>query len=238
VVIPTYNEAETICDLLPQVTAHADVLVADDRSPDGTANVVRALGLSGVHVLERKGPRSFARSYIDGFREAIQAGYPMIGQMDADGSHPVASLPALAAQAESRFDVVLGSRYVPGGRTPGWAAYRRLLSRGGGVYVRATLRLPVADPTSGYRVWRADTLGQVLDLAPEVKGYAFQIATAYIAYRLGFSIGEVPITFQDRRAGQSKMGLPIVLEALRSVPRLRGIASVTAEPSASSGLSR
>lgn len=223
VVIPTYCERDTIGRILPKVVQHADVLVVDDHSPDGTAAVVRALGLAGVEVLEREAPRSFAGSYLDGFRRAIATGYPLVGQMDADGSHPPECLPVMAAKVAGGLDLVVGSRYVPGGRTPDWALHRRLLSRAGGIYTRLVLGLPVADPTAGYRVWRAGALAQVLQHAPDVRGYAFQIATVYIAYKLGFGIGESAITFYDRRVGQSKMGARIVLEALRTVPRLRGI---------------
>ena len=225
VVIPTYNESENICALIPQVLElpRFRVLVVDDSSPDGTADVVAALAEQEprVGLLSRPGKQGLGTAYIAGFRRALAEGAEFVCEMDADFSHNPSYLPALLAAAETRYDLVLGSRYIRGGGTVNWGALRQFISRGGNVYARTILGLPVMDATGGFRCYRRRVL-EAIDLdAIHSNGYSFQIELLYRALRAGFQIGEVPIIFPDRRVGQSKMSRRIVLEALLTVWRLR-----------------
>lgn len=225
VVIPTYNECENIGALIPQVLElpRFRVLVVDDNSPDGTGEVVADLARQEerVGLLARPGKQGLGRAYIAGFRRALAEGAEYIFEMDADFSHDPKYLPDLLAAAESRYDLALGSRYVRGGGTVNWGLARQLISRGGNIYARAILGLPVMDATGGFRCYRRRVL-ETLDLnAIRSNGYSFQIELAYRAMRAGFKVGEVPIMFPDRRVGQSKMSRRIVLEALLTVWRLR-----------------
>jgi dolichol-phosphate mannosyltransferase len=225
VVIPTYNERENIGALIPQVLElpRFRVLVVDDSSPDGTAEVVADLAREDrrVGLLSRPSKQGLGRAYIAGFRHALAEGAEFICEMDADFSHDPRYLPQLLAAAESHYDLVLGSRYVRGGGTVDWGLVRQLISRGGNLYARTILGLPVMDATGGYRCYRRRVL-ETLNLdAIQSNGYSFQIELVYRTMRAGFRIGEVPIVFPDRRVGQSKMSCRIVLEALLTVWRLR-----------------
>ena len=225
VVIPTYNERENISALIPRVLElpRFRVLVVDDNSPDGTAAVVGVITREQprVGLLSRPGKQGLGTAYIAGFRRALAEGAEFIFEMDADFSHDPSYLPALLAAAQTRYDLVLGSRYVPGGGTVNWGLLRQLISRGGNIYARAILGLPVMDATGGFRCYRRRVL-EAIDLeAIHSNGYSFQIELVYRTLRAGFQIGEVPIIFPDRRVGQSKMSRRIVLEALLTVWRLR-----------------
>lgn len=225
VVIPTYNECENIGQLLPQILAQPRfrVLVVDDNSPDGTAAIVADLARNEprIGLLSRPGKQGLGRAYIAGFRRALAEGAEYICEMDADFSHDPRYLPNLLSAAEARYDMVLGSRYVRNGGTVNWGVARQFISRGGNIYARTILGLPVADATGGFRCYRRHVL-EAIDLdAIQSNGYSFQIELVYRTLRAGFSIGEVPIIFPDRRVGQSKMSRRIVLEALLTVWRLR-----------------
>jgi dolichol-phosphate mannosyltransferase len=172
-------------------------------------------------LLSRPGKQGLGTAYIAGFRRALAEGAEFVCEMDADFSHNPSYLPALLAAAETRYDLVLGSRYISGGGTVNWGALRQFISRGGNMYARAILGLPVMDATGGFRCYRRRVL-EAIDLdAIHSNGYSFQIELVYRALRAGFQIGEVPIVFPDRRVGQSKMSRRIVLEALLTVWRLR-----------------
>jgi len=219
VVMPTYQEAETITTALDAVLRAAlgvDVLVVDDSSPDGTADLVRshpAYG-SAVQLLVRPDKNGLGAAYRAGFAWALNEDYHQIAQMDADLSHPAERLPALF-EALAGADIAVGSRYVRGGGVSNWGLHRRLLSRGGNVYVRAVLGTGVRDNTAGFKAFRRDALLAIEVLASESSGYAFQIENTWRAHRRGLRIAEVPITFTDRTAGKSKMSGPIAREALR-----------------------
>ena len=218
VCIPTYNEAENVEPIVARVRAAApevDVLVVDDSSPDGTGDIADRLAAAdpAVHVLHRTGKEGLGAAYIAAFRWGRERGYGVCVEMDADGSHQPEELPRLLAALRTS-DVVLGSRWVPGGEVRNWPASRRLLSQGGNTYTRVALGLPLRDATGGYRAYRMP----VLDTLPlgEVasQGYCFQVDLAWQAWRAGFRIVEVPITFVERERGQSKMSRAIVAEAL------------------------
>lgn len=225
VVVPTYNEAENIAQLLPQILAQPRfrVLVVDDASPDGTGAVVAELSSTEprIGLLSRAGKLGLGSAYIAGFRRALAEGADYIFEMDADFSHDPRYLPALLAAAEQGADLVIGSRYVPGGGTTDWGIGRQFISRGGNVYAGLILGLPVADSTGGFRCYKRRVLEKIDLDAVRSNGYAFQIEMAYRVMRAGFKIGEVPIIFPDRRVGKSKMSRRIVVEALINVWRLR-----------------
>jgi len=225
IVIPTYNESENLPTLLAQLFAlpregrlpPLHVLIVDDNSPDGTGALAeelkRTLYPEQLHVLHRPGKQGLGRAYVAGFHWAFDRGYPVIGQMDADFSHEPRYLPAMA-QALDQADVVIGSRYVPGGGVDRhWAWYRKALSAWGNFYARTILGLPARDVTGGYRLWRADLLRRLPWDRIHALGYAFQIETLYTAYRLGARIREVPIYFPDRRQGRSKLSFAVQFEA-------------------------
>ena len=225
VVLPTYNERENLPEIVPAILAAApelDVLVVDDGSPDGTGALADALAQADprVTVLHRQKKEGLGRAYLAGFAEVLGRGYGRILEMDADFSHAPAKLPELLA-ASRTADVVLGSRYVDGGGTVNWGLGRRALSKGGSLYARTILGLGVRDLTGGFKCFRREVL-EKLDL-PTVRssGYAFQIELTYRAVRRGFSVKEIPITFVDRRVGNSKMSRRIVAEALWMVWKLR-----------------
>jgi dolichol-phosphate mannosyltransferase len=226
VVIPTYNERDNVQILLPKLIAlrpDLDIIVVDDNSPDGTGAVVEELALAhpgriGVIHGERK--QGIGRAYLAGFHLALNGSSPLIAQMDADLSHSPDDLSRLLARAES-VDLVLGSRYVPGGATSGWPWYRRFISRFGGLYARLVLGVPIADLTGGFKVYRRETLERIGLDAVRSDGYVFQIETTYRALRDGLAVVEVPITFHERVAGQSKLSRRIVVEAMIVVWRLR-----------------
>jgi len=226
VVIPTYNERENLPSLVPKILALGDayrVLVVDDNSPDGTGPLADDLARAHpgrVRVLHRPAKAGIGPAYVAGFRAALASDAALVAAMDADHSHDPADLPRLVAAAAAA-DLVLGSRYVPGGGTRGWPLPRRLLSRLGGVYARRVLGVPVADLTGGFKVFRRATLAG-LDLdAVRADGYGFQIETTYRVLRRGGRVAEVPIVFTDRVAGASKLSRRIILEAALLVWRLR-----------------
>jgi dolichol-phosphate mannosyltransferase len=219
VVIPTYNESENIERMLHRIhecLPGAGVLVVDDGSPDGTADIVRrvAAELSDVQLLSRAGKSGLGSAYRAGFAWGLERGYDACIEIDADFSHDPAALPSLVARLEEGFDVAIGSRYIEGGSIPNWAWHRHLLSRGGNSYASAMLGLGVADSTAGYRAYSAEILRR-LDLDRiRAEGYGFQIEMTYRARQHGAAITEVPISFVDREAGESKMSSFIVIEAL------------------------
>ncbi len=225
IVIPTYNECENIADLLAHILKYSRfrVLVVDDNSPDGTGHLVAEMAYNEprLGLIARPGKQGLGSAYIAGFRRALAEGAQFIFEMDADFSHDPEYLPSLLQAAESAYDLVIGSRYVPGGGTTDWGLVRRMISRGGNLYASVILRLPVSDSTGGFRCYRRQVL-EALDLdLVRSNGYSFQIEMAYRVWQAGFRIGEVPIIFPDRRVGRSKMSRRIVTEALINVWRLR-----------------
>jgi dolichol-phosphate mannosyltransferase len=194
------------------------MLVVDDGSPDGTGDVVRAIGEREprIRLMERNRKAGLAGAYVAGFRGALDAGYDLVVEMDADLSHRPEELPALLAAA-GHLHLVVGSRYVPGGSVTNWGFLRRALSRGGNLYTRAMLGLPVADATSGFRVFRRDLLAFLVADGIHSEGYGFQIELAYRAWLAGFAVGEAPISFREREHGHSKISRRIVFEALALV---------------------
>jgi dolichol-phosphate mannosyltransferase len=226
VCLPTYDERE---NLEPMVRALGEVLgpddsvlVIDDRSPDGTGEIADRLAaeLAWVDVLHRPRKEGLGRAYLDGFRVALEAGSELVLEMDCDFSHDPADVPRLIAAAEEA-DLVLGSRYVPGGGTQNWGLVRRAISRWGSLYAQILLGLAVRDLTGGFKCYRRQVL-EAIDLdAIHSRGYAFQIETTYRALRAGFHVVEIPIRFTDREVGGSKMSRSIVLEAVWKVPALR-----------------
>ena len=218
VVLPTYNEVlnvETMLRTLRSVAPDADVLVVDDASPDGTADAAERAGaeLGRVTVLRRPGKGGLGSAYRAGFARGIDHGYDTFVEIDCDFSHDPAALPSLLTAAE-RYEVVIGSRYVPGGHIPQWTLSRRLLSRGGNQYASLMLGLGVADSTAGYRVYSRSALEKIDYQSVRADGYGFQIEMTYRARRGGATITEVPISFGDRLRGESKMSSNIVYEAL------------------------
>jgi dolichol-phosphate mannosyltransferase len=225
VVIPTYNEALNIERLIGEVLAQGpqfDILVVDDNSPDGTAARVAAIAANPrVRLLRRAGKLGLGTAYLEGFAIGLQLGYSFLCEMDADFSHQPRDLPRLLRAAEAGADLVIGSRNVPGGRVENWSPLRNMISKGGSLYARAILGLPIRDCTSGYKCFRASALRQ-LDLAAiRSNGYAFQVEVNYRCFLAGMRIVELPIVFPDRIAGQSKMSRRIVAEAAVGVLRMR-----------------
>jgi dolichol-phosphate mannosyltransferase len=229
--LPTYNERENLEAMiraLGEVLRPGDrVLVIDDASPDGTGEIADALAaeLGFVDVLHRARKEGLGPAYLAGFRQALTGDAELVLEMDCDFSHDPADVPRLIAAAEGGADLVLGSRYVPGGSIPNWGFTRRLISSAGNLYARVILGSPIRDLTGGFKCFRRVVL-ETVDLgAIASKGYAFQIETTYRVVRAGFRVEEVPISFVDRTAGTSKMSRAVVLEAVRTVPllRLRGL---------------
>ncbi|WP_370651278.1 polyprenol monophosphomannose synthase [Iamia sp. SCSIO 61187] len=222
VIIPTYDEAENIADVIGRVRAavpEAHVLVVDDNSPDGTADLAEAAGaeVGQVDVLRRAEKGGLGPAYRAGFAWGLARGFTVLVEMDADLSHEPEALPDLLAAVDAGADLAIGSRYVPGGAVPGWPRHRLALSRAGNLYVSAALGIKVRDATAGYRAYTADAL-RSLDLAAITSyGYGFQIEMVYSLIRNGHRVVEVPITFRDRVRGTSKMSLSIVGEGLRLV---------------------
>jgi dolichol-phosphate mannosyltransferase len=225
-VLPTYEEAANIEQLVAaaraKLPADAHVLIVDDNSADGTGEIAARLAAEdeAVRYLHRERKEGLGPAYLDGFREALAGGAGLVLEMDADFSHEPAYLPRLL-EAAKRADVVIGSRYVPGGGISDWGAVRRGISRGGSSYARLALGVGVRDLTGGFKCFRREVL-EAIDLgAVRSRGYAFQVEMTYRAIQLGFDVVEVPIVFRDRRAGSSKMNRAIVLEAIWRVPLLR-----------------
>jgi dolichol-phosphate mannosyltransferase len=228
-VLPTYNEAENLEPMveavLPQLAAASPdhrLLIVDDASPDGTGEIADRLAIEhdAVEVLHRPGKEGLGPAYLAGFRRALEAAAELILEMDADFSHDPADVPRLI-EAAGDADLVIGSRYVPGGGVAGWEWHRRVLSRGGGLYARTILGLPVNDLTGGFKCFRREVL-ETLDLTDvQADGYGFQIEMTYRTIRAGFRVEEIPIVFHERRAGASKMNARIAIEAVWKVPVLR-----------------
>ena len=228
VIIPTYNESENLSIIVGRLRAavpDADVLIADDNSPDGTGKLADELAAVDphIHVLHRPGKQGLGAAYIAGFRWALDAGYDVAVEMDADGSHSPEQLPLLL-EALRTADLVLGSRWVPGGEVKNWPTSRKVLSVGGNTYTRLLLGLPLRDATGGFRAFRRRVLEGIELGTVESQGYCFQVDLAWRARRAGFRIVEVPITFVERERGQSKMSQSIVVEALWRVT-LWGVSS-------------
>jgi dolichol-phosphate mannosyltransferase len=223
VVMPTYNEAATVRKVVERVRAAvpaADVLIVDDSSPDGTGEIADSLAQldSHVHTLHRARKEGLGKAYVAGFRWGLERDFDTLVEMDADGSHQPEELPNLLVALRDA-DVVLGSRYVAGGRVVDWPLRRELLSRGGNTYSRIALGVPLRDTTGGYRAYRASALRR-LELATVASaGYCFQVDLAWRAVRAGLRVAEVPITFVERTEGASKMSGAIVREALWQVTR-------------------
>jgi dolichol-phosphate mannosyltransferase len=225
--LPTYNELENLERMLrtlgPFLRPGDRVLVVDDNSPDGTGELAERLAadLGFVDVLHRERKEGLGPAYLAGFRRAITAGAELVLEMDCDFSHDPADVPRLVAAAENGADLVLGSRYVPGGSIPNWGLVRRAISLGGNLYAQAVLQSRIRDLTGGFKCFRRRVL-ETIDLeAIDSRGYAFQIETTYRVLRAGFRVVEVPIAFVDREEGVSKMSREIVLEAVWKVPAIR-----------------
>src|SRR3954454_7149228 len=222
VVVPTYEEAGNIAELLQRIRAAApevDVLVVDDNSPDGTAKLAQALNeeLGHIDVLVREEKAGLGTAYRAGFSVGIERGYDVIVQMDADLSHDPSELPRMFAEIDKGADAVIGSRYIPGGSIPNWPWHRRALSKWGNRYTAIVTGMPIKDATSGYRAYRADILKQIDYGTTRAKGYGFQMELAYRVRRSGGTIVEVPITFTDRVKGESKLTLSVAAEELTLV---------------------
>jgi dolichol-phosphate mannosyltransferase len=222
IIIPTYLEAENIADILRAVRTSvpdARIAVVDDSSPDGTADLVKetAVEEGQIEVLVQPEKSGLGVAYRTGFEHGFAGGYDVIVQMDADFSHDPAILPELLGQIDAGADVVIGSRYVAGGSIIDWPRIRRLLSRGGNLYASTLLGMDIRDTTSGFRAYRASVLELIEDGATRATGYGFQVELAYRAHRLGARIVEVPITFNDRVRGVSKLSWHIIGEAMSLV---------------------
>jgi dolichol-phosphate mannosyltransferase len=218
VIVPTYNEADNVRQITERLRAavpEAHLLVADDNSPDGTGAIADELAAADdhVHVLHRPGKQGLGAAYVAGFGWGLERAYDVIVEMDADGSHAPEELPRLL-NALRDADLVLGSRWVPGGKVVNWPKSREMLSRGGTLYTRLALGLPLHDATGGFRAYRSEVLEKIDLQAVASQGYCFQIDLAVRTWRAGFRVVEVPITFADRERGQSKMSSNIVREAL------------------------
>ncbi len=225
-VLPTYNEAGNIERFVAaareNLPASARILIVDDNSPDGTGEIADRLAAADerISVLHRPRKEGLGPAYIAGFRRALEGGAGLVLEMDSDFSHDPAQLPRLLEASESA-DLVIGSRYVPGGSAAEWSAPRLAISRGGSAYARLTLGLSLRDPTAGFKCFRREAL-EAIDLdAVRSKGYAFQVEMAYRTIRQGFRVVEVPISFRDREVGSSKMSRAIVAEAVWRIPLLR-----------------
>jgi dolichol-phosphate mannosyltransferase len=232
VVLPTYDERENLTNVVTLARAAlascdppvaGTVLIVDDGSPDGTGDIADQLAREhgDVRVLHRARKGGLGGAYLAGFGQALMAGADLVIEMDADLSHDPADLPRLIDAARAGADVVLGSRYVPGGGVEGWPLHRRLLSRAGGRYAAIILGLPLTDLTGGFKCFRAGALRALDPDLVHSRGYAFQIELTYQAARAGLEIAEIPIVFREREHGRSKMSPAIALEALWRVPLLR-----------------
>lgn len=223
VVIPTYNErenvslmAKAVVDAAPSVHA----LFVDDNSPDGTGDIVDSLAKSDprIHCLHREKKEGLGRAYVAGFSKALELGADDIVQMDCDFSHDPKDIPRLLA---SSADLAIGSRYVPGGATPGWPFSRRLISRAGGIFIRFATGMPLKDPTGGFKRWKASTLDKIDFQSVASLGYSFQLEMNHRTWKRGLSIEEIPISFYDRARGKSKISGAIALESFKIALALR-----------------
>ena len=219
IVLPTFNEADNIVEVLQKLRAvvpEASVLVVDDASPDGTADLVEEVAeqIGDVSVMRRPAKSGLGSAYRDGFRRGLSVGYDVMVEMDSDLSHDPAALPLLLTAVADGAALALGSRYIPGGSIPDWSWHRRALSRWGNRYAAAVLGIDVKDATSGYRAYRAEALTNIDFHTVQADGYGFQVEMAYRVLASGGRIVEVPISFTDRVRGESKMSSRIVIEAL------------------------
>ena len=217
VVIPTYNEADNIEPLIEAIfqnTAEVSILVVDDGSPDGTGEIVKKImkGDDRVNLLSRTAKNGLGKAYIAGFDWGMENGFTHIVEMDADFSHRPQDLVSLVENLQ-HSDFIVGSRYIPGGKTVNWSIWRKLISRGGGLYARMILGFPLNDWTGGFNGWSVETLKGIDTKSVESEGYSFQIELKYRALKNGFKGKEVPIVFDERREGKSKMSMRIVIEA-------------------------
>jgi dolichol-phosphate mannosyltransferase len=225
IIIPTYNESDNVVKIIPEVLAQHEgfnVLVVDDNSPDGTAQIVRNLQKDNkrIHLIERPGKQGLGTAYVTGFKYALQNGFDFIFEMDADFSHDPKSLTKLLAKAED-YDLVIGSRYISGVNVVNWPMSRLILSYSANLYTRIVTGLPVRDATAGFKCYRRVVLENIDLDSIHSNGYSFQIETNFKAWKKGFRIGEIPIVFIDRRAGTSKMSKHIVYEAAWMVWKLK-----------------
>lgn len=219
-IVPTYNERENLPEIAKAVAEHGyRLLIVDDASPDGTGEIADDIARSAplTSVLHRPRKEGLGPAYVAAFDLALGQGAEVLVEMDADFSHDPVDLPRLVEAVAGGADLVIGSRYVPGGSTPDWPWLRRLISRGGNFYARTMLGIPVRDATAGFRAFRAGALRELSYADTEASGYGFQVEMAWRAHVKGLRIEEVPISFRDRTRGKSKMGPPIVLEAMRLV---------------------
>ena len=244
IIIPTYNELENIRPLIQEIFSFVpdtDILIVDDNSPDGTGKVADELHEQNphVHVMHRSGKLGLGTAYIAGFKYAVAHNYDAAFEMDADFSHDPQYLPNFLKAIENA-DLVIGSRYIPGGDTPNWSFVRRMISGCGNIFARFMLGIPVHDCTAGFRCYRREVLESIDLDTIQSQGYAFQVELAYRVMRQGFKIVETPIIFMDRRVGKSKMSRAIVLEAFTYVlrtkfgkkpPIQRNVAPATQTPS-------
>jgi dolichol-phosphate mannosyltransferase len=225
IIIPTYNEYENLPALLEEIFSYVpqtDILIVDDNSPDGTGELADKIALTDkrVYAIHRPGKLGLGTAYVTGFKYAIAHDYDAAFEMDADFSHDPRYLPDFLAAIE-HADLVIGSRYVPGGATPNWSIIRRFISGGGNIFARLVLGMSIHDCTAGYRCYRREVLESIDLESVESQGYGFQVELAYRVMKQGFCIVETPIVFMDRRVGKSKMSRKIVLEAFTYVLRAR-----------------
>ena len=230
VVIPTYEEIRNVAPMAKAVLGAGvpglELLFVDDNSPDGTGAAIEELMKAEprLRCLHRPGKEGLGRAYVAGFAKALEMGADLVIQMDCDFSHDPKDLPRLVEAAAGRdgsADLVIGSRYVPGGSTPGWPFKRRLISRAGGVFIRTVTGLPLRDPTGGFKCWRAETLRKIDFPTVGSKGYSFQIEMNHRAWKAGCTIREIPISFTDRVEGYSKITPGIATESVKIAIRLR-----------------
>lgn len=225
VIVPTYNEIENLQLLFPalmSLSEQFDVLIVDDSSPDGTGQFVIAESQKNnrIHLLSRPKKEGLGKAYIAGFRWGLERGYDVLVEMDADFSHRPVDLDAMLKKMNTE-KVVIGSRYVPGGQTVNWGIIRKMISKGGGLYSRLILGFPLRDWTGGFNCWNREVLQKINLDSIQSNGYSFQIELKYKALKNNYTIVEHPIVFEDRRVGQSKMSLKIVLEAFYKVWSIR-----------------
>ena len=221
VVIPTYDEKDNVTPMSEAVLKHdVEILFVDDNSPDGTGAVIDGLVAKNprIHVLHREKKAGLGRAYVAGFAEALKLGAEQIIQMDCDFSHDPDDIPRLI---EANADLVIGSRYVPGGSTPGWPFKRRLISRCGGIFIRTVTGMPLRDPTGGFKCWKAETLKKIDFETVASAGYSFQLEMNHRTWKAGCTIKEIPISFTDRVAGYSKITPGIATESIKIALKLR-----------------
>ena len=217
VVIPTYNEHENLAEISAAVIDHGyRLVIVDDASPDGTGQIADGLADSDplISVIHRPHKQGLGPAYAQAFNTLVRGGTQVIIEMDADFSHDPSDLPRLVAAIDDGADLAIGSRYMPGGSTPDWPLVRRLISKGGNLYARVMLGIPIRDATAGFRAFRSEALAGLPYETAEASGYGFQVEMAWRAAQQNLKIVEVPIAFRDRTRGESKMGLAIVAEAM------------------------